>query len=80
MLNFEYLECHEQYVSVDCGCPEESFIYGMAEVIMHLDPDGSGTAFVDFGEWDFEIEFKCLSMDELRKEVVRRIDNLPYCD
>lgn len=71
------VEEHKKYKSEDCGCPEETFVYGMATVIMHRDPDGSGTAHVDFGEWDFEIDFQCATMDELRNEVKRRIDALP---
>lgn len=74
------IEEHKKYKSVDCGCPEETFVYGMATIIMHLDPDGSGTAYVDFGEWQFEVDHQCSSMDELRKEVTRRIDELPVCE
>lgn len=66
--------------SSDCGCPEEQFVYGMATIIMHLDPDGSGTAHVDFGEWYFEIDYHCASMSELRSEVIRQVDDLPVCE
>lgn len=74
------IEEYIQYQSDDCGCPEETFVYGLASIIMHLDPDGSGTAYVDFGEWQFEVDLQCSSMYELRKEVTKRIDELPVCE
>lgn len=74
------IEEQVKYISEDCGCPEETFVYGMAAIVMHLDTDGSGTALDDFGEWQFEVDYQCSTMDELRNEVTRRIDQLPVCE
>ena len=71
------LEDHLKYNSADCGCPEESFVYKMASVIMHLDHDGSGTAHIDFGEWSFEIDDNFNNITDLRSRVITTIDNLP---
>jgi len=47
---------------------------------MHLDPDGKGTAYIDFGDWHFEVDHQCNSVDELRAEITRQVDKLPVCE
>jgi len=71
----------EKRHSEECGCPEEHFeIYGFAEVIIHMEPDGSGEAFIDFGDWQEEKEFQCADIDDLRQKTVDYITSLEMVD
>lgn len=37
-------------LSDECGCLEEDIIIGMVFVTIHLEGDGYGEAFLDYGE------------------------------
>lgn len=53
-------------VNPDCGCyEEECFIYPF-DVILHLEPDGTGDAFFDDGDGDIEKNFPAKNIEELR--------------
>lgn len=66
-----------QYINEGCGCPEEKLIIGMAEVIIHLEPNGTGEAFIYMGEWEEEKTFDCTTMEELKKKTEEYIFSLP---
>jgi hypothetical protein len=71
----------ERRNSQDCGCPEEHIeIHGFAEAILHMEPDGSGEAFIDFGDTQEEKEFQCTDIDDLRRKVVDYITSLEMVD
>lgn len=63
--------------SDECGCPEEDLLVGMFDVTIHLEPDGSGEAFIDCGEWQEEKKFICSGIDDLRQQVADYIYSLP---
>jgi len=37
--------------SEECGCPEEEWLVGGINLIIHHDPDGRVHAFMDGGDW-----------------------------
>ena len=41
--------------SEDCGCPEEEWLFGGANLIIHEEADGQVHAFLDAGDWDTEV-------------------------
>lgn len=62
----------------DCGCPEEEWLIGNLEVIIHLEPDGSGHAFIDCGEWEADRHFSGVSdMEDLRRAAQAWVEALP---
>ena len=71
------VEVVKSYLNKDCGCPEQELVIGMAVVIIHLEPDGTGDAFIDMGEWQSEEIFDCTTMDELKEKVTNHINSLP---
>ena len=60
-----------------CGCPEEELIIDGVNTIIHLEPDGSGHAFFDTGDWDAEELFDVTTMDSLRKKAYEWVAALP---
>lgn len=72
------VEIVKSYLSSDCGCPEQELVVGMAVVTIHLDPDGTGDAFIDMGEWQVELSYQCKTMGELKQKVVSYIESLPF--
>lgn len=68
----------EPGVNPDCGCYEETCIIFPFDVILHLEEDGTGDAFFDCGDWDFEKNFPALTIEELRKQAVEYVRNLPW--
>lgn len=68
----------EEYSSLDCGCREKIAQVGMAEVVMHLEPNGFGESFICMGEWEEEKLFPdCKSIEELEIKIANYINNLP---
>lgn len=64
-------------LSDECDCPEEDWIIGMAEVMIHLEPDGTGHGFFDFGDWDYDIFFPVKTIEELRAAAIKFVSELP---
>lgn len=60
-----------------CGCPEWSGAIGMAEVTLHVQPNGIGEAFIFMGEWDEEKHFHCEGIQDLKRRVTEYINSLP---
>ena len=65
------------YKNPDCGCSEQEIQIGMASVLIHVEPNGIGEAFIDFGDWDEEKTFECSGMDDLLAKVKQYISSLP---
>ena len=63
--------------SEKCGCPEEDWVMGMVDVTIHIEPDGSGEAFLYTGDWEDEISFPCSGISDLRNKVADYIRLLP---
>lgn len=59
-----------------CGCPEEEWVIFNTHVTIHLDPDGSGHAFYDTGDWDSEELFDVKTMPELREAATQHLARL----
>lgn len=51
----------------DCGCPEIEGIIWPYDVILHLEPNGTGEAFFDDGDEQVEVTFQAVTLDELVK-------------
>lgn len=64
--------------SEECGCPEEGWIVGTLEVLIHYEASGSGHIIVDAGEWqDEEFVDPCPSMDHLRNRAFDKCEAYP---
>lgn len=59
-----------------CGCPEEEWVILDTHVTLHLEPDGSGHALFDTGEWDAEKLFDVTTMSELREAATKHLQQL----
>lgn len=59
-----------------CGCPEEEWSILNTHVTMHLEPDGSGHAFYDTGDWNDEKLFNVTTMKELRDAATEHLKQL----
>lgn len=59
-----------------CGCPEEEWIIMNTHVTIHLEPDGTGHAFYDTGDWDSEELFNVSTMPELREAATNHLCQL----
>lgn len=44
-------------INEDCGCPEHDIIMQHITATVHVEPDSTGEAFVDFGDWEEEWHF-----------------------
>lgn len=66
-----------QHPSEDCGCPEEEWIMNNLFVIIHLENDGTGHAFIDCGDWEDERLFDVTTMPALRQETENWINSIP---
>lgn len=62
----EHLLLKRGFSDEDCGCPEEEWVMHNTHVTIHLEPDGSGHAFFDTGDWDTEHHFDVSTMPDLR--------------
>lgn len=59
-----------------CGCPEEEWAIFNTHVTIHLEPDGSGHAFYDTGEWNSEELFNVRTMSKLREAATKHLMQL----
>lgn len=63
--------------SGECGCPEEEWLIGMFNVIIHIEPDGRGDIFVDCGDWQSERTVECDGIESLRSKAANWIYSIP---
>ncbi|GLQ31647.1 hypothetical protein [Litoribrevibacter albus] len=60
-----------------CGCPEEELVILNTHVTIHLEPDGSGHAFYDSGDWQEEELFADVTtIPELRIAAKKHLEKL----
>lgn len=59
-----------------CGCPEQEWEIFNTHVTIHLEPDGTGHAFFDTGEWDSEELFNVTTMQALKEAAVQHLRSL----
>lgn len=53
----------------ECGCPEHDIVIGHITGTVHLEQDGRGDAFMDFGDWEEEWQFNdCSDMTDLKNK------------
>ena len=62
--------------SADCSCYEEMCVIYPFEVILHLEPDGTGDAFLDCGDYQIEENFSAKNIAQLRDATVKFINDL----
>ena len=62
--------------SQECGCYEETCLIWPFEMILHLEPDGTGDAFFDAGDEVFEKNFPATTIEELREAACSFVDEL----
>lgn len=61
-----------------CGCIEHDIMMLHISATVHLEPNGDGEAFVDFGDWDEEWRFKnCRDIDDVKQHTLQRFLALP---
>lgn len=54
--------------SEECGCPEEEWLVAGLTLVVHLEPDGTGHAILDSGDWDAEEVFRRVAtIDDVRE-------------
>lgn len=67
--------------SSDCGCPEHDIMLAHISATVHLEPDGTGEAFVGFGDWNEEWSFQnCIDIEDLKSKTWDRFQALPQVD
>lgn len=68
-------------INPNCGCLEEHYSVGMIDVVIHLEPNGSGEAFLNAGDWEEELTWKkCHTLEILKEKVAKYIESLPIQD
>lgn len=72
-----HCELLEQRPSEDCGCPEELWMMGNLEVILHLEEDDSGHIIADAGDWEGDLFVDRANMEELRRHAAEWINTFP---
>lgn len=75
-----YCELLEARPSEECGCPEELWMMASLEVIIHLEPDGTGHILIDAGDWEHDWETTHNGMADLRQKAADFIMTLPMED
>ena len=45
------IETVEERLSEECGCPEHDIMLNHISATVHMEKNGDGEAFVDFGDW-----------------------------
>ena len=53
-------------INPECGCYEETCDIWPCEVTLHLEDDGTGDVFFDFGDYEIDENFPAKTMEELR--------------
>lgn len=69
-----------QHPSEDCGCPEEEWEMNGLFVIIHLEADGKGHAFIDCGDWEDEKLFDVETMPALREAARQWVNTIPVSE
>lgn len=67
----------EARASEECGCPEELWLVGTLEVLIHLEEDGSGHIFVDTGDWELDIRVTTTGIEDLREQAFAAMEQIP---
>jgi hypothetical protein len=76
-----FIETLAERTSDECGCPEHDIMMAHIFATVHMEPDGSGQAFVDFGDWDEEWHFNdCVDINDLKQKTAQRFMALPQLD
>lgn len=63
--------------SEECGCPEELWMMGSLEVLIHFEADGSGHIIADAGDWQHDFFADCADMSDLRQQAITWVNSLP---
>lgn len=64
--------------SEECGCPEERWLVGNIEAIVHYEEDGSGHIILDGGDWQDERDVvNVSSLTALRDQAIDWVGELP---
>lgn len=75
------IETIAERTSDECGCPEHDIMMGHISATVHLEPDGAGEAFVDFGDWDEEWRFNdCIDINDLKQKTAQRFMSMPWLE
>lgn len=67
MLKVEDIQVNHE---TDCGCYEEECLIWPFTTILHLEPDGTGDAVFDCGDYEIEKNFPASTIEELRSAAV----------
>ena len=51
------IETVEERLSEECGCPEHDIMLNHISTTVHMEKNGDGEAFVDFGDWPMNGSF-----------------------
>jgi len=70
----------ESRKSDECGCPEEEWVIGLINVIIHVEPNDDSHIFIDTGDWDDERLVSINGIEDLRKKAVEWIASIPVRD
>lgn len=73
-----YTEIIENRINEDCGCQEQHLNIGLIDTVIHIEPNGTGEAFFNAGDWEQEVSFPtCDNIDDLREQAEEYILSLP---
>lgn len=72
------IETVEERLSEECGCPEHDIMLNHISATVHMEKNGDGEAFVDFGDWQEEWFFSCCgNIEELKRKVASKLKAMP---
>ena len=61
-----------------CGCPEHDITLDHITATIHIEPNGDGESFINFGDWQEEWYFdNCKDIEELKRKTAERFSALP---
>ena len=62
----------------ECQCPEHDILMHHISATVHIEPNGTGEAFVFFGDWEEEWFFSSVSdIDDLKRQTWERFISRP---
>lgn len=77
-MNAMIFETVAERINEDCGCPEHDISMQHITATVHVEPDGTGEAFVDFGDWEEEWHFDSVKgIEDLKQKAWDRFTALP---
>lgn len=66
-------------LSEECGCPEHDIEMNHVTATVHIEPDGTGDAFVHFGDWEEEWHFTAVkNIDDLKSQTFEKFCSIPH--